>query len=241
MNKKVVSITLGAMCLILTIAIIVQYKTIQDSNKTIGITGSNSELKSEVLAWKEKYDEAYKHLAKAEKELENQRESASKKDSTSSESDRNLKIASAVIGNTDVEGKGIVITLADNKNVTSSSIGALDNISNYLIHDTDLLRMVNELKNAGAEAISINDERITNLTSINCDGNVVLINGNKVSSPFTIKVIGSQEALLGAMQRPGGLLDELEDYGLVSSVKSQNKVTIYKYNGVIDYRYVKNQ
>lgn len=241
MNKKVVSITLGVMCLILTIAIIVQYKTIQDSNKTIGITGSNSELKSEVLAWKEKYDEAYKYLAKAEKELENQRESASKKDSTSSESDRNLKIASAIIGNTDVEGKGIVITLADNKNVTSSSIGALDNISNYLIHDTDLLRMVNELKNAGAEAISINDERITNLTSINCDGNVVLINGNKVSSPFTIKVIGSQEALLGAMQRPGGLLDELEDYGLVSSVKSQNKVTIYKYNGVIDYRYVKNQ
>lgn len=241
MNKKIVSATLGIMCFMLTIAIIIQYKTIKNSNKIIGATGSNSELKSEVLLWKEKYDETYKNLAKSEKELEKQRESASKKDTTSSESERNLKIANAIIGNTDVEGKGIIITLADNKNVTNSSIGALDNISNYLIHDSDLLRIVNELKNAGAEAISVNDERITNITSITCDGNVVLINGNKVSSPFKIKAIGSQEALLGAMQRPGGLLEELQDYGLVSSVKSQNKITIYKYNGVIDYKYVRNQ
>lgn len=242
MNKKMVSATLGVMCLLLTVAIIIQYKTIQDSNKVVGATGSNTELKSEVLAWKEKYDEAYKNLAKAEKELEKERQSASQKDSSSSELERDLKIANAIIGNIDVEGKGIVITVADNENVTSSTIGALENISNYLIHDTDLLKIVNELKNAGAEAISINDERITSLTSITCDGNVILINGNKMSSPFTIKAIGSKEGLLGAIQRPGGYLDqELKPYGLVSKVETRNKVTIYKYNGVIDYKYVRNQ
>lgn len=139
-----------------------------------------------------------------------------------------------------MKGKGIIITVADNKGVTSDTIGILDNISNYLIHDSDLLRLVNELKNAGAEAISINDERITNLTSITCDGNVILVNGNKISSPFIIKAIGSQEALLGAIQRPGGLLEkELEDYGLVSSVEKQNKITINKYNGIIDYKYIR--
>ncbi len=241
MNKKIVSATLGIMCSLLTVAIVVQYKTIKDSNKIVGITGSNSELKTEVLAWKEKYDEAYKNLEKAEKELEKERQSASQKDSNSSESEKSLKIANAIIGNTDVEGKGIIITVADNANVTSSTIGVLESISDYLIHDTDLLKIVNELKNAGAEAISINDERITSLTSITCDGNVVLINGNKVSSPFVIKAIGSKEGLLGAVERPGGFLEYLEDYGLVSSVETKNKITIYRYNGIIDYKYVRNQ
>ena len=130
--------------------------------------------------------------------------------------------------------------MTDNKNVTSETIETLDNISNYLIHDSDLLRLVNELKNAGAEAISINEERITNQSSITCDGNVILVNGNKISSPFTIKAIGSQEAVLGAIQRPGGLLDEeLESYGLVSSVKKQNKIVIGKYNGIVDFKYIK--
>ena len=150
-----------------------------------------------------------------------------------------MKIANSIIGTTDVKGKGIIITVAGNKSVTSESIGILDSISNYLIHDTDLLTLVNELKNAGAEAISINSERITNSTSITCDGNVILINGNKVSSPFEIKVIGSQEALLGAIQRPGGFLEELENYGLVSSVKKQSNVTIDKYNGIIDLKYIR--
>lgn len=239
MNKKVVAATLGIMCLLLTVAIVVQYKTIKNASTIVGKNDANSELKSEVLIWKEKYDEVYKRLEISEKNLEKERESASKKNDSSSELERNLKIANSIIGTTVVKGKGIIITVADNKSVTSESIGVLDSISNYLIHDTDLLTLVNELKNAGAEAISINSERITNSTSITCDGNVILINGNKISSPFEIKVIGSQEALLGAIQRPGGFLEELENYGLVSSVKKQSNVTIDKYNGIIDLKYIR--
>ena len=119
--------------------------------------------------------------------------------------------------------------------MTTQNVGMFGNISDYLIHDKDLLTLVNELKNAGAEAISINDERIINTTSITCDGNVVLINGNKISSPFVIKAIGSQEAILGGIQRPGGYLEKLKEYGLVTSVEKQDNITIYKYNGIIDY------
>ena len=240
MNRKKVAITLGIMCLMLTLAISVQYKTIKNASTLVGISGKNSELKSEVLIWKEKYDEEYKKLEVASKTLDKERENASKKNTNSSDSERNLKIANAIIGTTDVEGQGIILTVADNKNVTNETISIMDNISNYLIHDSDLLTLVNELKNAGAEAISINDERITNQTSITCDGNVILINGNKVGSPFTIKAIGSQEALLGAIKRPGGFLEELEEFGLVSSVKKQSKIKISKYNGVIDYKYIRN-
>ena len=233
MNKRKIAIVLGIMCFALTIAIVVQYKTIKNANKIVGST-VNDELKTEVLRWKERYEEAYENLGKLESILEERRKIAISNDDTSLELQEELKKINALIGTTDVMGDGIVITIADNTNVTNQTIGIYDNISNYLIHDSDLIRLVNELKNAGAEAVSINDERIINSTSITCDGNVVLINGNKISSPFIIKAIGSQATILGAIQRTGGLLEEFNEFGLVASVEQENSITIYKYNGVIE-------
>ncbi len=241
MNKNKIAIVLGIMVMFLTTSIVIQYKTVKSANSITGSSSSDIELKSEVLKWKQKYDEEYKKLESSEKKLENKRELASKNDTTSSEKQKRLKEVNSVIGSIDVSGKGVVITLQDNPNATSETIGGIENISDYLIHDRDLLRIVNELKNAGAEAISVNDERITNTTSITCDGNVILINGNKISSPFTIKAIGSQEAIIGGVKRPGGLLEEFERYGLVAEVKKQSKVVISKYNGILDYKYLKSE
>ena len=236
MSKKKVALIVGIMCVILTAAIVIQYKTVSNASKITG-TSVNSELKTEVLKWKEKYEQLYVELGKSEERLEKIREIASDNNKDSSDLQNELKKLNALIGTTDVQGKGIVITIADNNKVTNENIGLLDDISSYLIHDRDLLRLVNELKNAGAEAISINDERIINTTSITCDGNVVLINGKKMSSPFVIKAIGSQETILGAIERPGGLLrNELYRCGLVSSIERQDKIIIYKYNGVINYK-----
>ena len=233
MSKKNIALSLGGMCFALTIAIVIQYKTISNANK---ITGSNvnSELKTEVLRWKERYEQIYEDLDKFEAILEEKRKIATSNDSTSIELQDELRTLNALIGTIDVSGEGVVITLADNSSVTNQTIGIFDNISNYLIHDTDLIMLVNELKNAGAEAISINDERIISTTSITCDGTVVLVNGNKLSSPFTIKAIGSQALILGAIQRTGGLLEELYAYGLVTSVTSESNITINKYSGVIE-------
>ena len=239
-NKKAIATVLGIMCFALTAGICIQIKTVKDANKIAGASGINSELKSEVLIWKEKYDEAYKKLETSEKELEKQREEASKKDTTSSESERALKLANAVIGTTDVQGKGIIITVADNKNVTSESISALDSISNYLIHDSDLLTLVNELKNAGAEAISINNQRIILTTPIICGGNTININGERIGSPFEIKAIGSPEALAN-LSRPGGYLSKLEKRGIkVGTIKKSNSITIPKYTGVLNFKYISN-
>jgi len=233
MKKRSIAITLGVMCIALTMAVSVQYRTIRDANKVTG-SNVNSELKTEVLRWKERYEELYEDLDILEKMLEEKRKVATSNDETSMNLQNELRTLNALIGTIDVSGEGVVINLADNSSVTNQTIGIFDNISNYLIHDTDLIMLVNELKNAGAEAISINDERIISTTSITCDGTVILINGNKISSPFTIKAIGSPALILGAIQRTGGLLEELYAYGLVSSVSQEENVTIYKYSGVIE-------
>ena len=235
MNKKWIASILGIMCFILTVAVVMQYKTVENASQIAG-TNINSDLKTEVLKWKEKYEDIYSQLGKSKKELEDVREVASNNDSSSSDLQHQLKTLNALIGTTDVQGQGVIITISDNNSITSDTVGVLDNINNYLIHDRDLLILVNEAKNAGAEAISINDERIINTTSITCDGNVVLVNDNKISSPFVIKIIGSPEAILGAINRPGGYLkNDLEPYGLVNSVEKKDNISISKYGGVINY------
>ena len=139
-----------------------------------------------------------------------------------------------LLGLTDVVGDGIIITAKDGQvNV------ATDSINQYLVHDSDLREIVSELINAGAEAISINDQRIVNTTCINCAGNVISINGQKVTSPFIIKAIGNQELLYG-IDRPGGYIQFIRDYTSIE-IKKSNNISIKKYNGALTSKYLINK
>lgn len=238
MDKKKISIVLGLMCLVLTWAIVVQIKTI---NKNIGSsdpTQIENDLRDEVLRWKERYDDSYAELEKAEKELEKERTNAAKNDDTSSQKEEELKIGSTILGTTDVKGKGVIITLRDNQTIKSDSLLPTDDIGKYLVHEADLLNVINELKNAGAEAISINDQRIVPTTAIICSGNVTQVNGEKVGAPFVIKAIGKPDELKENLNRPGGTLDLMKS-SVVVDVETSNNLTIMKYDGVMQSKYLK--
>lgn len=107
---------------------------------------------------------------------------------------------------TEVEGPGVIITLRD---YVEGKIDAP--IDAQIIHDVDILRVVNELWNAGAEAIAIGDLRVGPRTSIRCVGAVVLVDSVKIASPFKIKAIGSPQTLKGALELPGGIVQELRE------------------------------
>ena len=108
------------------------------------------------------------------------------------------------------------------------------------MHDGDIMHVVNELFNAGAEAISINGQRVILTTAIECDGNVIKVNGNKTGAPFEILAIGYPEQLAG-LQRPGGYLEALVSRGLTVNLTKQNTVTIPKYTGTMKFSYATNQ
>lgn len=210
-------------------------KTIQVTDPTF----TENALRDEVLRWKEKYDECFWDLGKAEDRLEEIRNKATNNDSTMQQKQEELKLARNYIGLTEVTGKGIVITLKENQSVTSDSIGATDSISEYVIHDLDILSIINELKNTGAEAISINDQRVIPTSSIICTGNVLQINEEKVGAPFVIKAIGIQDSLYDNMNRPGGYIALLRSKIEVDIKKPTANLTIPKYNGVINLKYAK--
>ena len=239
MNKNKVALVLGIVCLILTIAIVVQIKTIKGTISEVSEDYSQSSLKDEVLRWKEKYDKAVQDLDNKDKLLAKIRTESSKNDSTTSSKEEEITKNNILLGLTDVEGKGIEITVKDDPNATTQTISVLDDLSYHLVHDGDLRRIVNELKNAGAEAISINDQRIVSTSTITCIGNVIQVNDEKVSSPFVIKAIGFPERMDSALNRAGGYLDWLGDFGISITTKKLDNVKILKYTGVISSKYMK--
>lgn len=239
MTRNKIAIILGIVCLLLSIAIAVQIRTMNGTSSTVSKNLSDDALRDEVLKWKEKYDIQTENLEKAEKELSNIREEASKIDEADAKKEEEITLNNNLLGLTDLQGKGIELTVKDDPNATRETISVIDDISTHIVHDGDLRRIVNELKNAGAEAISINGQRIVTTTAITCIGNVIKINDEKVSSPFVIKAIGFPESMESALSRGGGYLELLNDYGIITSIKKLDNVKITKYTGVISSKYMK--
>ena len=191
MRKKQIAITLGIMCLALTLAISIQLKTVKNSNSTISQSLAQDSLRDEVLRWKERYDYTYQALTQSDKELEEIRKKATQGDSTSKAKQEEITSNNMMLGMSDVTGPGFEITLTDNISGLNAEGNELWDLSQAVVHREDILEVINALNNAGAEAISVNGQRIVQTTAITCEGNVIKINGQRVSSPFVIKAIGS--------------------------------------------------
>lgn len=238
MNKKYqIAITIGIMCVLLAGAIVVQLNTIKEATKIVGTSYAMAGLKDEVLKWKEKSETQYKTLETAETELEKTRQEVTKENTRGTELEEELSKANKLLGLTELTGRGVIVTLADNNEVKATELESDDNINYYLIHDVDIWSIVNELYNAGAEAISINGQRIVGTTAITCSGAVITINGVKLSSPFKINAIGNPETLYG-VARPGGYLEEISSTGSIATIEKSNNVIVSKYTGTLTSKYM---
>ena len=233
-NKKKISLVLGIMCFALTAGVCVQIKTVKNTSSTVSQNYEENNLRAEVLKYKEKYDNLLEEIEKVDNELQQEIEKATENNSELEEDKNKINEGNKIIGLTEVTGQGVIITVADS-DIDSNTVL---NTSDLLVHDKDILKIVNELKNAGAEAISINEQRVVLTTPIICGGNIININGERIGSPFEIKAIGSPEALAN-LSRPGGYLSNLEEYrGIKISLKKMDNITIPKYSGVLNFKYV---
>lgn len=100
-----------------------------------------------------------------------------------SEKNDNLRQNSAL---SDVFGEGLII-LVDDAGGENGLLKPTD-----IVHDSTILTIVEGLSEAGAEAISVNGERIMTTTAIKCAGSNILINGHKVYPPFAVKAVGKE-------------------------------------------------
>ena len=126
----------------------------------------------------------------------------------------------------DVEGPGVVVILNDG----TRELYEGENPNNVLIHDGDVFNILNDLKKAGAEAISINGQRIVSFSEISCAGYTIRINGQVFGQPFIIRAIGDPKTLEAAMVAPGTYGAMLVDVGLYVEVNTVLNLQIAKYN-----------
>lgn len=234
-NKKGICLTLGIMCFALTAGICIQIKTVKSTNSAVSQSYTENNLRAEVLKYKEKYDNKIKEIEKIDEELEKAISTATANNSELEEAKNQIVEGNKIIGLTEVKGPGVIINVADSE--LDSSLSA--DPSRLLVHDKDILCIVNELKNAGAEAIAINGQRVISTTAIICGGNIININGERIGSPFTIQAIGLPETLAN-LDRPGGYLKDLRERKIQVDLKKSNNITIPKYSGVLNLKYIKN-
>ena len=241
MNKKTISLILGLMCMLLSLGIAVQIKTISGTGTTVSTNTKENELRDAVLKAKEKYDNLYEELERMEHQLEIERTNSTQNNTELEQLENTIKEGNKILGLSEVTGHGLVITVDDNDKMSLNNW--LFDPNWLIVHDTDLINIVNELKNAGAEAISINDQRIVTTTAIECDGNVIKINGEKIAAPFEIKAIGVPESLI-SIYRFGGYVDYLEESRFLDvkvETSGKEKITIPKYTGVIKFEYAESE
>lgn len=139
-------------------------------------------------------------------------------------------------GLTALEGPGIVVTMYDNPEERAAGF----DINNDLIHDTDVQTIINDLRVAGAEAISINGERVLSTSEIQCAGPTIRVNGRSSATPFVIRAIGDPKLLYASVIAPGTNGDILKNvYNIGFETTVDDKVLIPAFRGVYNFKYAK--
>lgn len=141
------------------------------------------------------------------------------------------KMASGVI---DVSGPGVIITVDDPVPTDELS----DGHSVIMVRYELLLMMVNRLKDAGTEAISINGQRIISTTEISLAGDNVNINTVPTAAPYIIKAIGNPNTIESTLNIRFGIVEQMKTYyGIRVTIKKEEQIVVPRYSGIIKFRY----
>ena len=149
--------------------------------------------------------------------------------------------AQFLAGLTDVKGPGVLVILDDSKIPLPAGMppGVLGSAPPNIIHDTDINQVVNELKATGAEAISVNDQRLVAVSPIRCAGPTVFVNNTPQTPPYIIKAIGNPKNLATALNMSGGIMQQIRNYdpGMFKVEKPTKPIAIPAYSGGIEPKY----
>ena len=228
-GKITVTITIAIACFVLAMVMCMQFKIVKETDITSIETMREEELRSELANWKQMYKEAQEQYDEKVAKLSEYVEKQQSTEESSKLVEKELAQTNMYLGKTKVEGQGIEITIKDTNIEDTKPIS-----------EEDLLIIVDYLKLAGAEAISINGERIINMSDIVYIGNsIIFVNQQRILAPYIIKAIGDPTKLESTLLGNGGYIEELKNIGFDIVINRENKINIPEYNKDIGYKYIK--
>ena len=227
-NRITIIVTICIMSIILACVIFAQFKVVNEVDIAQIEYMSEQELKQSLIEWKEKYQAIEEKIKDTNKKIVEYEKKSQSNNEARELVKKELAEAKQLFGITDIQGEGIVITLTDT--------------SERIYNHKDLLELVNELREAGAEAISINNQRITNLSDIvDISSRYIRINSKKVSSPYEVKVIGDKTYLKSAITIKNGYVDLKQKDEYKISIQEKENIKINKYSKEVVLKYIQLQ
>ena len=214
------SISILLVCVILVSISFIQFKTVEQVNETDIENMRDEELREQISSWKSKWEEANEKLEDTNTKISEYQTKIESNEEASELLDEELKKSQLLLGTTDVTGEGVVVTLTDTE---------------------DLITLVNELRFAGAEAISINGVRIMPMTDIvDIDSYIIIKPSQRIVSPYVVKAIGNQTYLVSTLcLKNSGYVDKYNNSGKSVKLEKQRNIKITKYTGNMDIKYMK--
>ncbi|NLV21887.1 MAG: DUF881 domain-containing protein [Syntrophomonadaceae bacterium] len=228
MRSKTGQVSIMIVCLVLGIMLAVQFKNTQNSE--VNLRGARTD---EVYVRLMEVTEERDALAKEVLSLREKVINVSNDNNANRELQEEMQKANMAAGLLPVYGQGIVVTLND----SARTVQMGEDPNSLLVHDSDIMSVVSELKASGAEAISVNGERIIAMSEIRCAGTTILVNTNRIAPPFIVKAIGDPQMLESGLTIKGGVAQKLKDYGLQIQIQKSENVEIPAYTGVIKMKF----
>lgn len=234
-KKQKFQISMSIVILILVFGLTWQIKGVRKNNAVESQISNRIEtLQQDYKAELEKNEKLLQQVMELQNDLTKYREEVTQSGGAAKILKEELKRAETIAGLTDVSGNGIIVTIKDG----GQGVGNLVYDDGYgIVHDSYLLTILNELRASGAEALSINNERILATSEVRCVGPTVSVNNTKLAAPFEIRAIGNSDTLENALRMPGGAVEQADFYGVEVSIKKSNKLMIKKYTGASTLKY----
>jgi len=213
---------IALVCVLIGFMIAVQFRTVQDTKGSIS-QQRIEELSDRLLQTEHERDELGEELRKVQTAVA---------DAQSSVDGEMLRYRAALLP---LAGEGVVVRMDDSTKKVKSG----ENPNLYIIHDDDLLRVINELRAAGAEAISVNGQRLVGTSEIRCAGPTLSVNNVRSSAPFEIRAIGDKKSLENSLKMRGGVVETLSVWGIQLDITVSDDVYIPPYRGSIRQTYAR--
>ena len=214
-----VTIVVFIVCIVLVGVMLMQFRTVEQTDITEIENMRESELRTELSEWRTRYEEISTQLEETNKRIEEYNQTIEDKEAASKLVDEELTESNILLGKTDVYGEGVEVTL----NNGTKTVDAYD-----LIY-------------AGAEAISINENRVLATTDIvdMADYTYIMVNLKRIQAPYVVKAIGDKDYMSTILNMKGsGFVDRATTSGLNVSVTNKNRVEIPKYSDEFEIEYM---
>lgn len=212
MNNKTVNrgkIILSVVSLTLGFILAFSFSVSQKRNQEIAINsatfGQTENVRQELIEQKERNKELSEELRNVQETIRDYEQQAGSNTSSLDELVKEAEALRLLTGEVPVKGEGYRVQLEDGEYDPDQV-----NPNDYIVHEGHVFMVINELKIAGAEAVSVNGKRIHETSYIRCTGPVITVDGETFPAPFIIEAIGNSSTLSEAVELSGGILDQLK-------------------------------